>query len=68
MCAAYGLMEELRKARAEPRLDLRMRVYLALRALIVDELDIWSYDRDCKMWAEIATEIWSGWRRAVFAT
>ena len=34
---AYDLMEDLRKARAEHRLDRRMRVYLAPKVLIVDE-------------------------------
>ena len=43
---AYDLMEDLRKARAEHRLDRRMRVYLAPRVLIVDEFGIWPYDRD----------------------
>ena len=43
---AYDLMEDLRKARAEHRLDRRMRVYLAPKVLIVDEFGIWPYDRD----------------------
>ena len=42
----YDLMEDLRKARAEHRLDRRMRVYLAPKVLIVDEFGIWPYDRD----------------------
>ena len=37
---------DLRKARAEGRLDLRMRVYLAPKVLIVDEFGIWPYDRE----------------------
>ena len=43
---AYDLMEDLRKARAEHRLDRRMRVYLAPKVLIIDEFGIWPYDRD----------------------
>ena len=43
---AYDLMEDLRKARAEHRLDRRMRVDLAPKVLIVDEFGIWPYDRD----------------------
>ena len=43
---AYDPMEDLRKARAEHRLDRRMRVYLAPKVLIVDEFGIWPYDRD----------------------
>ena len=42
---AYDLMEDLRKARAEQRLDRRMRVYLSPKVLIVDEFGIWPYDR-----------------------
>ena len=43
---AYDLMEDLRKARAEHNLDRRMRVYLAPKALVVDEFGIWPYDRE----------------------
>ena len=43
---AYDLMEDLRKARAEGRLDRRMRVYLSPKVLIVDEFGIWPYDRE----------------------
>ena len=43
---AYDLMEDLRKARAEHRLDRRMRVYLSPKVLIVDEFGIWPYDRE----------------------
>ena len=37
---AYELMEDLRKARAEHNLDRRLRVYLAPKVLVVDELGI----------------------------
>lgn len=37
---AYDLMEDLRKARARRNLDVRMPVYLAPMALIVDEFGI----------------------------
>ena len=43
---AYDLMEDLRKVRAEGRLDRRMRVYLAPKVLIMDEFGIWPYDRE----------------------
>ena len=43
---AYDLMEDLGKARAEHNLDRRMRIYLAPKALIVDEFGIRPYDRD----------------------
>ena len=43
---AYDLMEDLRRARAEHRLDRRMRVYLAPKVLIVDEFGIRPYDRE----------------------
>ena len=43
---AYDLIEDLRKARAEHNLDRRMRVYLAPKVLVVDELGIWPYDRE----------------------
>ena len=43
---AYDLMEDLRKARAEHRLDRRMRVYLAPKVLIAGEFGICPYDRD----------------------
>ena len=39
-------MEDLRKARAENRLDRRMRIYLPPKVLIVDEFGIWPYDRE----------------------
>ena len=43
---AYDLMEDLRKAPAENNLNRRMRIYLAPKVLVVDELGIWPYDRD----------------------
>ena len=43
---AYDLMEDLRKARAEHRLDRRMRVCLAPKVLVVDDFGIWPYDRE----------------------
>ncbi len=43
---AYDLMEDLRKARAEGRLDRRLRVYLSPKVLIVDEFGNWPYDRE----------------------
>lgn len=42
---AHDLVEDLRCAQAEHRLDRRMRVYLAPRVLIVDEFGVWPYDR-----------------------
>ncbi len=42
---AHDLLEELQKAQAEHRLDRRMRVYLAPKVLIIDELGVWPYDR-----------------------
>ena len=41
----YQLMEDLRKAQEEHRLDRRLRVYLAPKVLIIDEFGIWPYDR-----------------------
>ena len=43
---AYDLMKDLRKARAEQRLQRRMRVYLSPKVLIVDEFGIWPYGRE----------------------
>ncbi len=43
---AHNLMEDLRQARAEGRLDRHMRVYLSPKVLIVDEFGIWPYDRE----------------------
>ena len=42
---AYHLMEDLRKAQEEHRLDRRLRVYLAPKVLIIDEFGIGPYDR-----------------------
>lgn len=42
---AHDLLEDLRRAQAEHRLDRRMRVYLAPKVLIVDEFGVWPYDR-----------------------
>ena len=43
---AYDLMEDLRKARVEHKLDRRMRVYLSPKVLVVDEFGFWPYDRE----------------------
>ena len=42
---AHDLVEDLRRAQAEHRLDRRMRVYLAPKVLIIDEFGVWPYDR-----------------------
>jgi DNA replication protein DnaC len=42
---AHDLVEDLRLAQAEHRLDRRMRVYLAPKILIIDEFGVWTYDR-----------------------
>jgi len=42
---AHDLMEDLRLAQAEHRLDRRMRIYLAPKVLIIDEFGVWPYDR-----------------------
>lgn len=42
---AHDLVEDLRRAQVEHRLDRRMRVYLAPKVLIIDEFGVWSYDR-----------------------
>lgn len=42
---AHDLVEDLRLAQAEHRLDRRMRVYLAPKVLIIDEFGVWNYDR-----------------------
>ena len=42
---ARDLMEDLRRAQAEHRLDRRLRVYLAPKVLIIDEFGVWPYDR-----------------------
>ena len=45
MVRAHELLEDLRCAQAEHRLERRMRVYLAPRVLIIDEFGVWPYDR-----------------------
>src|SRR5690606_24591845 len=42
---AHHLLEDLRQAQAEHRLDRRMRVYLAPKVLIIDEFGVYPYDR-----------------------
>jgi DNA replication protein DnaC len=42
---AHDLVEDLRRAMADHRLDLRLRVYLAPKLLIIDEFGVWPYDR-----------------------
>jgi DNA replication protein DnaC len=42
---AHELLEDLRVAQAEHRLDRRMRISLAPRVLIIDEFGVWPYDR-----------------------
>ena len=42
---AHDLLEDLRRAQEEHRLDRRMRVYLAPKVLIIDEFGVWPYDR-----------------------
>jgi DNA replication protein DnaC len=42
---AHDLLEDLRLAQAEHRLDRRMRVYLAPKVLVIDEFGVWPYDR-----------------------
>ena len=42
---AHDLMEDLRRAQAEHRLDRRLRVYLAPKVLIIDEFGVWPCDR-----------------------
>ncbi|RJQ38804.1 MAG: AAA family ATPase [Dehalococcoidia bacterium] len=42
---ASDLLEDLRRAQSEHRLDRRMRVYIAPRILIIDEFGVWPYDR-----------------------
>ncbi len=41
---AHDLLEDLRRAQTEHRLDRGMRVYLAPKILIVDEFGVWPYD------------------------
>ena len=42
---AHELLEDLRAAQAEHRLDRRLRVYLAPKLLIIDEFGVWPCDR-----------------------
>ena len=42
---AQDLLDDLRRAHLEHRLDRRMRVYLSPKVLIVDEFGVWPYDR-----------------------
>jgi DNA replication protein DnaC len=42
---AHDVVEDLRRAQAEHRLDRRMRVYQAPKVLIIDEFGVWNYDR-----------------------
>jgi DNA replication protein DnaC len=42
---AQDLVEDLRRAQVEHRLDRRLRVYLAPKVLIIDEFGVWPYDR-----------------------
>lgn len=46
---AHGLIEDLRRAHSEQRLERRMRVYLSPKVLIVDEFGLWPYDRTAAM-------------------
>lgn len=42
---AHQLLEDLRKAQAEHRLERRLRIYLAPKVLIIDEFGVWPCDR-----------------------
>jgi DNA replication protein DnaC len=42
---AHALVEDLRAAMAEHRLERRMRVYLAFKPLIIDEFGVWPCDQ-----------------------
>ena len=42
---AHELVEDLRAAQAEHRLDRRLRIYLAPKLLIIDEFGVWPGDR-----------------------
>jgi DNA replication protein DnaC len=42
---AHELVEDLRAAQAEHRLERRLRVYLAPKLLIIDEFGVWPCDR-----------------------
>jgi DNA replication protein DnaC len=41
---AHELLEDLRRAQAEHRLERRLRIYLAPKLLIIDEFGVWPYD------------------------
>ncbi len=45
----HALIEGLRRANSEGRLDRRMRVYLSPKVLIVVEFGVWPYDRTAAM-------------------
>jgi DNA replication protein DnaC len=42
---AHDLLEDLRRAHAEHRLERRMRIYLAPKVLVIDEFGVWPCDR-----------------------
>ncbi len=42
---AHDLVEDLRRALADHRLERRLRVYLAPKLLVIDEFGVWPYDR-----------------------
>jgi hypothetical protein len=42
---AHALLEDLRAAHAEHRLERRLRVYLAPKLLIIDDFGVWACDR-----------------------
>jgi DNA replication protein DnaC len=42
---AHDLLEDLRTAQVEHRLDRRMRVYMGPKVLVIDEFGVWPYDR-----------------------
>ncbi len=42
---AHELLEALRRAQTEHRLERRLRVYMAPKVLIIDEFGVWPYDR-----------------------
>lgn len=45
MIRAHDLLEDLRRAQDENRLDRRMKVYMSPKVLIIDEFGVWPYDR-----------------------
>ena len=42
---AHDLVEDLRRALADQRLQRRLRVYVAPKLLVIDEFGVWPYDR-----------------------